>query len=1530
MIQRLARLLVVLLAITTLALVGVWVLTNTDYGRNRVRSYALGALARSTHGVVRIGAITGNLLVGATIHGVSITDSAGRPFLKADSLSGRYRIMGFVSKRIEINDLVIYRPDIVVEKLPNSKDWNYRILWPASKPNPADTVPGFGSWIRFENASVVDGHIVVRSPWSPRAGQTARVRDSLVKDALAGGSRLAIVRAPGGYQKVIELQRLDGRFPVVRLSDPAYKSTRLIDVAALRTLALPFRPPAADIRALAGRFEFNDDSIWWKGARVDMPASKMHGDGAYLISNGDMKLAAVGQPAAFNDYKWLYPHMPKTGGGTAAIVLVWRGAVQDYVIRDADVRTEGAHVLGDIGVTVTDTIVFHDADLRFSGVTTKLIKEVAPTAKPPREGVLSGDAKFAGTFKRLDLDADLTFAAYNRGTSRVIADGVMGVEGTPVVVSARDLHVRVAPLQIDIVKLLFPTLPIGGTLTGTTTLNGSGRGQLVASNVDIVHLDGPNRSHAVGRAAFHTTGRQTMDVDVQAQPIALAELTKFAPALPLKGHATGPFHAHGPIDALEIDTFLKLPDDAIFALRGPVDFKSKELGYDVAIDATAVDLSQVVVNGPKTDLTGGGTARGRGFKPETMFAELDFAFGPSRIDTLAVDSIAVKARLADGLANVARAEVRGAGALVDLAGQFGLDSYHNGTLRYNVAIDSLATFAKFLPASVGPDTGMVPPRPRMAAEVVRRAREEAARLAKQTEVARAVSGGVLPRIQVDTPMAIPRSLIRGTLRASGTVTGSVERFNLQGAANGTGLVVRGNAARHLVSTYSWTDAFTPQSKVSVTLRGDTISAAGFAFDSLAGELSYQKPNGSVGIRVRQNNEQDYTLNGEFTLDKQRNELRLADVVIRFDTTTWRTTHPSTVNWGGRGVQVANLELTSGPGRRIYANGLLPTEGVSNFDLQITDFAVENVAQLLQSDLPVTGRLSLDAHVSGRSADPVMDGKVDFVRGRYNAASLPDVHGNFSYANRQLTTTATAVDSSGRRLAVVNGTVPVNLALSGVTGPRVLDAPMDVRLVADTLPLALIPNFTGAVTDVAGTARVNVAAAGTLKKPTLRGSIQINDAQFRLAATGTLLSDVNGSVRMTGDSVYVDSIAGSSGGRIRLAGTLGIGDWREPAFNLTFKAVDAQLVNNDRGEVRSNANLTITGPFAHARVNGTVQIVKGVFYIPESTGKTLVNAGDPQLFSVVDTSVAMQRELFPAQSPLLQGLEVNVALSIERGTWVRSRDANVEVYTDEPLQVSVEGDALTLVGAVNADRGEYTYLSRRFNITRGSALFIGTPDLNPTVQVTAEYQVKTAANVTLIRVLIGGTVQKPRISLESDAHPPLSQSDLLSFLAFGESTGSLLQFGTGLGAGVQGANVLNLASTRLAGVALGVALDEVEGQAARSLGVDVLNITPGDFPAFQVSGVSQFLRATEIEAGRYLSPSTFVSVVMTPGVFTCGGNRSNSSCAVPGGTLQYRTNKGYRFETSLSPRYILNPPSLDGQSAAGTSQFGAFIIREWRF
>ncbi|MDB4885421.1 MAG: hypothetical protein JWN79_859, partial [Gemmatimonadetes bacterium] len=282
------------------------------------------------------------------------------------------------------------------------------------------------------------------------------------------------------------------------------------------------------------------------------------------------------------------------------------------------------------------------------------------------------------------------------------------------------------------------------------------------------------------------------------------------------------------------------------------------------------------------------------------------------------------------------------------------------------------------------------------------------------------------------------------------------------------------------------------------------------------------------------------------------------------------------------------------------------------------------------------------------------------------------------------------------------------------------------------------------------------------------------------------------------------------------------------------------------------------------------------------------------------------------------------------TWVRSTDANVEVYTEEPLRVVVRGEALALTGAVDTDRGEYTFLSKRFQITRGSALFIGTTDFNPTVQATAEYHVDQTTGPTNIRVIVAGTVKQPRVSLESDIQPPLTQSELLSFLAFGENTGSLQGAGPSPLTAVAGGNLVNMASARFAGIALGELLNEVQGQAARSLGLDVFNITPGSANPLITGGsggAASFITNTQLEAGKYISPTTFVSLVIPPGLFASGAKGYR---APPGVTLVHRTNKGYRLETAYTPHYYLESPTLGGQSAAGGGQFGAFLIREWRF
>jgi translocation and assembly module TamB len=1536
MMRRLGRVVIVLGVLAILVVVVIWGALNTEFGRERIRRELVSLLAGTTHGIVSVGELHGDLLSSATLVRFSITDSAGHPFFKADSITGHYVLRSFFAKRLEFSDVVVYRPDVLATRPPPDGVWNYRVLWPASPAKaPGDTVSSWGSWVSLRKTTIVDGHVVVKSPWSPKEGVTKHVRDSIVTAALDSGSRLDIIAVPGGYQKVVTLEHVNASVPFVRWTDPAYK-TKLFQVSDANMKAFAFRPPAADVRALAGTFTMDDDSLWWKGASGRLPQTSFKGDGMYNLSSGDMQLTLAAMPASFNDFHWLYKNFPTEGGGNLGLLVQWKGATQDYIVRDADLRSGSAHITGDVGVTLLDTVFFHDANIKVSGLTTKQIEALVPGMKSPRNGVLAGRAKFSGTPGWMKLDTDMTFDAYGRGTNRVVAEGEVGFTSTkPVVVSARNLHVRLAPLQIDIVKLLFPTLPIGGSLSGVATLNGSGAKQLNATGLDIVHTDGANVSHAVGSASVHTIGRQTLDVDVVAQPLALAELTKFAPSLPLKGLATGPVHAHGPIDSSFVDTQLLLPGGGQFALRGPVDFLSLELGYDVDASVAALDLSTVMIGGPVTSLTGGGHAAGRGFKPATMVSDLSMTLVHSSVDTIGVDTIAVRARLADGIANVDTAHVRGSGALVDVRGQLGLDSLHTGTLEYHAAIDSLVQFARFIPGAAEPDTIVIRPRPLRAAEAMLRARADSARLSRQTEIARMVAGAPPVTLKVpDTLRAITKGLIAGSLKADGTIAGSVTRFSLDGTASGTGLTLMGYTARHLATTYKWTDAPSKSGAIGAKLRADSVIAYGFAFDSLAGDLGYTAPNGTLSLRVRQGARRDYALNGDFTLDTVRNELRLADVALRFDSTTWKSTHQSAIRFGASGVEVANLELSSGNGRRIYANGLLPTKGEANFDLQVTNFAVENIAELLQSDLPVTGRLSLDAHVAGTGDNPSINGKADFVQGTYNAVRVPDLHTTLDYANKQLTTKSTVIDSTGRTVASIDGTIPIDLALSGVTGSRLLDLPLDVSLKSDSLPITLIPQFTAAITDVGGRVYGDFSATGTLKKPVLHGNVVLQDAQFKVAATGTFLQHVNGAIHMTGDTIQVDSIAGSANGPIRVSGNIAVGNWSDPSFQLALNATDAQLMNNATGEVHADAALSLSGPLSAPRVTGDMTVLHGVLYIPESSGKKVIGADDPSLFSVVDTSVAMQRDLFPAQSPMFKNLHVDVAFSVERNTWVRSRDANVEIFTDGAMNLNVVGDALTLTGAVDADRGEYTFLSKRFQIKRGSAIFIGTPDLNPTLQITAEYQVKgqPGATATNIRVLIGGTLTTPKISLESDAQPPLSQSDLLSYLAFGERSTSLLQFDqTSLGGG--NGNLLSVAGTRLAGIAVGVALDEIKGNAARSLGVDVFNITPGDIPVFSgQSGFDTFIKNTEVEVGRYLDPQTFVSLIATPGAFACtrGGGGTNSSCAPPGLTLTHRTAKGLRFDTSYAPRYFLNPPTLAGQTVAGGGQFGAFVIREWRF
>src|SRR5207237_2160894 len=184
---------------------------------------------------------------------------------------------------------------------------------------------------------------------------------------------------------------------------------------------------------------------------------------------------------------------------------------------------------------------------------------------------------------------------------------------------------------------------------------------------------------------------------------------------------------------------------------------------------------------------------------------------------------------------------------------------------------------------------------------VAQAKADSVRIARATEVERAATGRVLARTVVDTPTTLRKNDISGSVRADGVATGNIKNFSLKGTASGTNVLARGNSVGSFTADYDWINARTPQSEVSINAQARAVSAAGFNLDSVGAKLTYHKPNGTLNVVVNQDNQRTYAADAAFTLDKVRNDLKLNNLKLQFDTSVWASTRVASLHWGQAGV-----------------------------------------------------------------------------------------------------------------------------------------------------------------------------------------------------------------------------------------------------------------------------------------------------------------------------------------------------------------------------------------------------------------------------------------------------------------------------------------------------------------------------------------------------------------------------------------------------------------------------------------------------
>jgi hypothetical protein len=200
-------------------------------------------------------------------------------------------------------------------------------------------------------------------------------------------------------------------------------------------------------------------------------------------------------------------------------------------------------------------------------------------------------------------------------------------------------------------------------------------------------------------------------------------------------------------------------------------------------------------------------------------------------------------------------------------------------------------------------------------------------------------------------------------------------------------------------------------------------------------------------------------------------------------------------------------------------------------------------------------------------------------------------------------------------------------------------------------------------------------------------------------------------------------------------------------------------------------------------------------------------------------------------------------------------------------------------------------------------------------------------------LVTGTVQSPRIRLSSDADPPVSETDLASFLLFGRSTLELSQAETDVVASMR-EGMLGLARP----VFLGLASTQLQ-QAAANLGlpVDHLALSApeygfGDYSqVMSVHGGLGVLQGTQLEAGFYAHRDVFVLGSFTPFARAQGAFGEPEPLFHPrfGARVEWRFRPTWTAELYWEDRFA-RTPSFTYDQIHDRPAGGLSVFREWGY
>jgi translocation and assembly module TamB len=1430
--RQLARFLFVFVVGTIAMVLGVVTsMTLTPPGRDLLARTVSRLLDRIVTGQVEVGAISGSFLYDLTLENLVVRDTSGALLVDLPRAKVSYRLPNLIAGQVVLSAMELDRPTIHLIKHRNGR-MNYEEVLGIGKGSKGGKSP----LVEFHNVQMTSGTLRIALPWNPpRSARTEASVDSALRAERAKPGRV-IEESPEGLRRVIILADLATKVSRLRIATP----DRLPFTIDLDSLATRVNDPGVTLRHAVGRVRIRGDSAVFSLSRGALPDTRFSGGGAVTWPRDTIlfDFQVIAPQVNLADLRWVSPHFPDMTGRGILTARSETGARTAYDIRDLHLRGLLGEVDGEL-VTITEKrrgLGVRDMNLRLANLDLDAVRPYLDTL--PFYGTVTGKLAGSGFLNALDLSIEWAFrdaAVPENPVSTIAGDGGVGATRDSGLVFT-NFGVRQSDIDLRTVRRIAPAVILPGRLTAVGSLNGPLRN--VTFNGTAQHQD-MDRPPSLLEGTVHLDTRfQTLGLttDVTLDPLSFEGIRRAFPSLKAQGELRGHFQSRGNLADLTVDASLA-GQAGTFDARGAVTLQPPRWGaQDLLLRFSSLNLEALTGRKVPSSLNGELSITGRADTVGAPEGELSLALSRSRIREFTLDSIHTVAGVHDSVIRLDTAYAVWKGARIGGSGTLGWSSPHTGRMAFTLAADSLIAFDSLLLATTG------------------QARDS-------------------------SPDNRPLS---GTGHATVQLAGSLDTLEMSGEGRLQALEWQQIRSPEVTGAFSWIGGQRPQLTASVG--SDSITAQQWVFHRLGAQIRgwADSLEWRVGSGIGPTNRVDGA--GQWWRHGQTQVAWFDSLALTLPIHRYRLDESFAVTLSDSAPLVSPLTLRADDGSGVLQlGGQVPGTSSGSLAVRLLGLDIHDVYGLLQRDTTgIAGQIGLDVRLGGTAEAPTVRGTMSLDAARFGDFLAPFVEGVVDYADRRLEANL-LLWRTGENVLQVETRLPLDLGFRGVKQRRV-EGPLSVHARGDSVDLAILEALTPAVNRVRGTLQADVNVTGTWDQPRFAGGLEIRGGAMSLPGLGVRYEGLHGKASFQGDSLVLNDVTVRSGGNLGVEGSIQLQDLSRPELDLNFKAQDFRAV-----DVRNFLTLSATGgvrlqgPLFRALLTGDLTANTGVLYFADLVSKRIIDLEDPTIADLVDTTL-LRRENLGAkfQNRFLDSLTIrNLRVVLGSDVWLRSAEANIQLGGE--VQVSKAAKTYTPSGTLDALRGTYTLkigpVTRDFTVERGSVRYFG--DLNAGLDIQARHTVRAVRGEEIpVIAKITGTLYAPKVTLESTFNPPISETDLVSYLVTGYPANEAADLGK--------ANAL---ASGLAYFSSALS-SELERALIQDLGVplDLIEIRPG------LSQGNRNPSMTQLAAGWQLGQKTFVTL----NAGFCPENLSGFTYTNLGASLEFRFSREWSLLTSIEP------------------------------